>query len=139
MLESRIIAALRGIVGAKHVHVGPAELIAYSYDGTFQQHPPDVAVTPASTEEVAAILALADRETLAVVPRGAGTNLAGATIPIGGGLVLSLTRMNRIVEIDLANTVAVVQPGVVTGQLQAAVERQGLFYPPDPASPNQST
>lgn len=139
MLEPRIVAALRAIVGPPHVHIGPAELIAYSYDGTFQQFPPDVAVTPANTAEVAAILALASQENLPIIPRGAGTNLAGATVPIGGGLVLSLARMNRILDIDPVNAAAVVEPGVVTAQLQAAVEKVGLFYPPDPSSLNQST
>jgi glycolate oxidase len=133
---------LRGfatIVGAEQVHAGSAGIIAYSLDGTFAQDLPDVALTPCSTEQVAGILRLCDRDNLCVVPRGAGTSLAGGAIPIGGGVLLSLARMNRIVEIDTANAVAVVQPGVVTGDLQRAVERLGLFYPPDPASLQQST
>ena len=138
-LKPGVLRELESIVGAAQVHAGPAELIAYSYDGTFQQARPDVAVTPGSTQEVAAIMALAERENIAVVPRGAGTSLSGGTIPVGGGIVLSLARMNQILEIDTVNTLARVQAGVVTATLQAAVEKIGLFYPPDPASLQQST
>jgi glycolate oxidase len=133
------LGELETIAGASQVHSGPAELFAYSYDGTFQQARPDFVVTPASTDEVSALLALADRENLAVIPRGAGTSLSGGTIPVEGGLVVGLARMNQILEIDRANTLARVQAGVVTGEFQSAVEQRGLFYPPDPASLNQST
>ncbi len=130
---------LTRIVGHAHVHIGPAERIAYSFDATFPQDLPDVAVTPASGDEVAAVLRLAARERIPVHTRGAGTSLAGGAVPVGGGIVLSLARMNRIREIDPADGVAVVEPGVVTADLQRAVERLGLFYPPDPASLNQCT
>src|SRR5579883_941800 len=139
MLAEPQLQDLRQIVGATQVHAAPGQLIAYSLDGTFAQNPPDVALTPSSTEEVQAIVRYAAANGLSVVPRGAGTSLSGGAIPIGGGILLSLARMNRILEIDTANTVAVVQPGVVTGELQAAVEHLGLFYPPDPASLAQST
>ncbi|HTE85244.1 MAG TPA: FAD-linked oxidase C-terminal domain-containing protein, partial [Dehalococcoidia bacterium] len=134
-----LLQELESIVGAAQVHAGRAELFAYSYDGTFQQARPDFVVTPATTDEVSALLRLASRETLAVIPRGAGTSLSGGTIPVGGGLVIGLARMNQILEIDQVNTLARVQAGVVTGEFQAAVEERGLFYPPDPASLNQST
>lgn len=139
VLSDGLIEELRAIVGADQVHAGPAQLISYSLDGTFAQNPPDVALTPVSTEEVAAVMRLAARENLTVLPRGAGTSLAGGGIPIGGGILLSLARMNEILEIDTANAVAVVQPGVITAKLQTEVEKLNLFYPPDPASLNQST
>ena len=139
MLDEKILEELQAILGADHVHAGPAQLIAYSYDATFAQHRPDVAVTPRTTEEVAAIAALANREGIPIIPRGAGTGLAGGTIPLTGGIVLSLSRMTTIKEIDPANTCAVVEAGVITGDLQRQVERIGLFYPPDPSSLNQST
>ncbi len=134
-----VLDELTRIVGCEQVHVGPAERIAYSFDATFPQDVPDVAVTPGSTEEVAAVLRLAARERIPVHTRGAGTSLAGGAVPVGGGIVLSLARMNRIQEIDPADGVAVVDSGVVTAELQRAVERLGLFYPPDPASLNQCT
>ena len=121
------------------MHDRPSEIIAYSYDGTFQQHRPDLAVSPASTEEVAAVVRIAARTRTPIIARGASSGLAGGTIPESGGLILNLARMDRIVEIDTANVCVVAQAGVVTLQLQQAVERIGLFYPPDPASSRQST
>jgi len=139
MLSQALRDELAAIVGRANVHDGPAQLIAYSYDGTFQQHLPDVAVSPTTTDQVAAILRLAYREGLPVVPRGGASSLAGGTIPETGGIVLNLARMNRILEIDRANSCAVVEAGVVTARPQAAAEAEGLFYPPDPSSLNQST
>jgi glycolate oxidase len=127
------------IVGAEHVHADPAERVAYSYDGTFQQQLPALAVSPASTEEVAAVVAACNQRSVAIIPRGAGSGLAGGTIPSGGAVVLNLARMNNVLDIDAADGVAEVQAGVVTARLQDEVERRGLFYPPDPASLNQST
>ena len=138
-LSKTVLSELERIVGADNVHAGPAQRIAYSFDATFPQDVPDVALTPGSTEEVAALLQLASRENIPVHPRGAGSSLSGGAAPLGGGISLSLARMNRILEIDPADTLAVVQPGVVTGDLQKAVEAVNLFYPPDPASLNQST
>jgi hypothetical protein len=111
MLSDGLINELRGIVGDDGVHAGPAERLAYSYDGTFQQHLPDIAVSPRSTEEVSQVVQLANNEGLPIVSRGAGTSLTGGTIPVGGGIVLNLARMNRIIEIDTVNTVAVVEAG----------------------------
>jgi len=137
--EPRVVQELRGLVDRGYVHDAPSELIAYSYDGTFQQRRPDLVVSPASTAEVAAVVRVAAREKMPIIARGASSGLAGGTIPESGGLVLNLARMDRIVEIDSANVCVVAQAGVVTLQLQQAVERDGLFYPPDPASSRQST
>ena len=95
---------------------------------------PDLAVRAASAEDVRVVLELAAAHDVPVVARGGGTGKSGGAIPACGGLVLDLRRMNRIVEIDRENLVAVAQPGVITGELQAAVEAEGLFYPPDPNS-----
>ena len=100
--------------------------------------PADVVVFPANTREVSEVARLCNAERIPLVPRGAGTGYTGGAVPLHGGVVLSLERMNRILEIDEANLVAVVEPNVITGDLQEAVERVGLFYPPDPASLNQS-
>jgi glycolate oxidase len=139
MVEAKLVEELKGIVGEENVLTSPEELLCYSYDSTVLQHLPEVVVLPRTTQEVAATVALASRERIPLVPRGAGTNLAGGTIPIKGGIVLSLTRMIDILEIDTVNMVAVVQPGVVTGKLQAAVAKRGLYYPPDPASLRATT
>jgi glycolate oxidase len=139
MLNNALLNELRRIVGPQNVHLGPAELLAYSYDGNFSQRPPDAVVTPASTEEVSQVVKLAYEAGVPIVTRGAGTNLSGATIPLTAGLVIALTRMNRIVEIDEVNTCAVVEAGVINGEFQARVESMGWFYPPDPSSLAQCT
>ena len=139
MLTETQLNQLRAIVGPQNVHSAPAELIAYSYDGTHPQHPPEVAVTPATTEEVAAVMRFAYQEGIPIIGRGGGTSLSGGAIPLTGGLVLALTRMNRILEIDHVNTCAVVEAGVINGEFQARVESEGLFYPPDPSSLAQCT
>lgn len=130
---------LRQIVGDGYVHDAPSEIIAYSFDGTFQQRRPDLAVSPATTAQVADVVRVAGREGVPIVARGASSGLAGGTIAERGGIILNLARMDRIIEIDTANVYAVVEAGVVTLQLQEAVESVGLFYPPDPASSRQST
>ena len=115
-----------------------AARLAYGTDALKRGAPADVVALPADTREVSGIARLCNTERVPLVPRGAGTGYTGGAVPVRGGVVLSLERMNRIMEIDEANLVAVVEPHVITGQLQEAVERVGLFYPPDPASLNQS-
>src|SRR5205814_5661205 len=97
-------------------------------------HPADVVVCPDGADEVSAVMRLCRTHRVPVVPRGGGTGYTGGAVPMRGGVVLSLERMNRILEVDEQNLVAVVEPNVITGTLQEAVERVGLFYPPDPAS-----
>ncbi len=139
MLEQKLVEELKDIIGEEDVLTSPEDLLCYSYDSTVLEHLPEIVVLPKSTDEVVATVKLANREKIPVVPRGAGTNLAGGTIPIQEGIVLSLTRMTQILEMDAINMVAVVQPGVVTGKLQAEVAKKGLYYPPDPASLKATT
>ncbi|MCP4515813.1 MAG: FAD-binding oxidoreductase, partial [Delftia sp.] len=138
-MDASIIQQLEKIAGKKNVFTSPEDLVSYSFDGTFAEHRPDAVAQPATTEEVSQILALADREGIAIVPRGMATGLAAASVPFGGGLALSLTRMNRIIEIDQANMTATAEAGVITAHLQAEALKVGLFYPPDPSSVRQST
>jgi glycolate oxidase len=134
MLKTSTLKELGRIVGASHLHQSPEECLAYSYDATKQESLPWAVVQPGSAAEVAEIVALANRDQFPVVPRGAGTGMSGGSVPVHGGVVLSLERMNKIIEISDADFLAVVEPGVVTADLQRAVEARGLFYPPDPAS-----
>jgi len=133
------IQELENAIGAEKVLYSPVDLIAYSFDGTFEQHLPDVVVLPETNEEVSAVVRIASQHDVPVVPRGMSSGLAGSSIPTRGGIVLSLIRMNRILEIDEENMTATVEAGVVTADLQAEVEKRGLFYPPDPSSIKQST
>ena len=125
---------LRGIVGGGHVVTDPESLEVYSSDETEDLvFPPEVVVKPASTEEISALMRLATRERIPVTPRGAGTGLSGGALAVHGGILLSVERMNRILEIDTENMMAVVEPGVITEVLQTEVEKLGYYYPPDPA------
>jgi glycolate oxidase len=140
-MDTEILADLARIVGEEDLLTSPEDLVCYSYDAsqpTFDQLPSAV-VSADCTEEVAAILRLANRRGFAIVPRGSGTNLSGGTIPSRGAVVLNLGRMNQILEIDADNLTATVEAGVITDQLQAAVGAKGLLYPPDPASSSVST
>jgi len=139
MSDQALIQDLQEAIGVEKVLTSLEDRIAYSYDGTFEQDLPDVAILPESNEDVAAILRLAQEYDVPVVPRGMASGLAAASVPFGGGIVLSLTKMNRILEIDEENHTVRVEAGAITADVEAAVEEFGLFYPPDPSSNEQST
>jgi len=134
MLGGGIIRALEDIVGPENVSTDPVELLCYSRDASENQALPDVVVWPESTEQVSAILKLANEHKVPVTPRGAGTCLSGGPVPIKGGILMVMTKMNRILEINVEDMLALVEPGVVWQQLNDALEPFGLFLPPDPAS-----
>ena len=137
-LKRTVLDELRSIVGPQHVLISDEDLLTYGSDGTWYENRPIAVVMPATTAEVSAIHKLATRERIALTPRALGSGLSGGAIPLAGSLVLAIGRMNAILEIDEVNHVAVVQPGVINADLQAAVEARGLFYPPDPSSLKQS-
>ncbi len=139
-MDTSILAELREAVGGDgRISTAPEDLAAYAYDGTWAEMQPAVVVHPQTTEQVAAVLRVADARRIPVVPRGAATGMAGGAVPVKGSICLNLARMNRILEISTADTLAVVEPGVITNDLQRAVEKVGLLYPPDPASVYQCT
>lgn len=133
-----IVAELREIVGASSVIFGDAERMTdYGHDevhGAEHQHLPEAVIKPANAAEISALMRLANRERIPITPRGAGSGLSGGAVPVLGGIVLSTERMNRILEIDLANLVAVVEPGVVTNDIGEAIRPHGLFYAGYPMS-----
>jgi len=135
-----IVASLRQIVGQDGVLTTPEALEPYSHDETVGlSAPPEVAVRVTSAQQVAQVLRLAQRQRVPVTPRGAGYGLSGGAVPLHGGIVLSMERMTNILEIDRENLMVTVEPGVITGELHRAVEAEGLFYPPDPASLDSCT
>lgn len=138
-VQGRTVAALKAIVGRRAVLTSVEDLAVHSYDGTFEEHRPEAVVLPQTTEQVSRVVSLAARERLPIVTRGMASGLAAASVPFRGGIVLSMTRMNRILEIDDANATAHVEAGVITADLQRAVEERGLFYPPDPSSASHAT
>src|SRR5208282_2323684 len=117
----------------------PEDLALYEYDGGTEKHPPDLVAFPRTTEEVAAIVRIAREFQAPVVGRGAGTGLSGGAIACCGGIMIAFARMNRILEIELENERAVVQPGVVNLDITLAVERHGFFFAPDPSSQRACT
>jgi glycolate oxidase len=133
------VSELRDIVGDEYLRLDEASLNAYGVDALGKGHPPDVVVIPANTEQIASIARLCNAERVPLVVRGAGTGFTGGAVPTCGGVLLSMERLNRILEIDELNLLAVVEPNVINADLQNAVEERGLFYPPDPASLNQSS
>ncbi|AWI34218.1 glycolate oxidase subunit GlcD [Helicobacter apodemus] len=134
------IRDLRAIVGEEDCFDDKAHLSAYCYDATRERKYPECVVFPHNEEEVSKVVKYCNDYKIPIVPRGAGSGFTGGALAVGGGVVLALEKyMNQILEIDMENMVARVQPGVVNMQLQKAVEAVGLFYPPDPASEHYST
>jgi glycolate oxidase len=133
-----VVAQLRDIVGEQHVIYGdPERMLDYAHDevaGAEHAHMPEIVVKPATAVEISKIMRLANRERIPVTPRGAGSGLSCGAVPIYGGILLSLERMNRILEIDRENMVVVVEPGVVTNDINDAVREYGLFYAGYPMS-----
>lgn len=138
-IQPEVLAGLEAQLGKNGVLTQPSDLTLYQYDGGVDMSLPEVVVFPRTTEDVVALVKLAARHNLAIVGRGAGTGLSGGSIPRAGGMVISFSRMNRILEIDLANERAVVQPGVVNLDITLAVQGSGYFYAPDPSSQRACT
>jgi len=139
-MDSKLIDAFVAILGEENVLNTPEDLAVYSYDGTFAEGQPDIVVLPETTEQVSQIVRLAAETRIPIVPRGMGSGLAAGSVSIpAGGIILCLTRMNRILEIDTENATVRAEAGVVTADLQTAVEKLDLFYPPDPSSIRHST
>lgn len=126
--------ALAAAAGPQNFTTDPFERHLHAYDASGGHHPPAAVVRAVSVDQISRVLAACAAHGVPVVPRGAGSGLTGGAVPIRGGIVLNLGGLNRIVRIDRADQTAVVEPGVVTADLQAAAARHGLFYPPDPAS-----
>jgi len=139
MKKEELFARLKEIVGEENVLFSEMDLTLYGYDASMERGRPDVVVLPGSTEEVSRIMALAHEDRIPVVGRGSGTNLSGGTIPTRGGIVVHFSRMNRILEIDLPNRTVIVEPGVITLDLQNRLLAEGFLYMPDPASQKVST
>ena len=139
MTRQPLIRDLEAIVGEDGVLWRPEDLMLYEYDALSSVRQPDVVVFPTSTEQVVRIMRLAARQHLPVVPRGAGTGLSGGSVAIQGGILLGFSRMKKILEIDIENQRARVQPGVVNLDLSLAVSDQGYYFAPDPSSQKACT
>jgi len=139
-MEIKHIDYFKNLLGSDNVYDDKAHLIAYCYDATRTRYQPDAVLFPRHEQDVSDILKYCNEHRIIITPRGAGSGFTGGALPADGGIILAFEKhMNKILEIDMENMVAVVQPGVINMHLQKAVEAQGLFYPPDPASEEYST
>jgi glycolate oxidase len=138
-IKPTLAAGLRSIVGPRNVLSSPEDLALYEYDGSVEKARPELVVFPSTTSDVSRIVKLAVQHDVPIVGRGAGTGLSGGALARGGGIMIAFGRMNRILEIDLDNRRAVVQPGVVNFDLTRAVESSGLYFAPDPSSQKSCT
>lgn len=140
MLTQNDLSYFKSIVGEENIYDDKAHLLAYSYDATRERFEPDAVIFPRDESDISKILKYCNEHKIIIVPRGAGSGFTGGALPSSGGIVLAFEKhMNKILEIDMKNMVAVVQPGVINKDLQKAVEEVGLFYPPDPASQEYSS
>ncbi len=139
-VNARLVDSLRQIVGAANVIAGSEGMEPYTHDEVVGlRAEPEVVVLARSADHVSRVMRLAQRERVPVTPRGAGMGLSGGAVPVQAGIVLSLEKMDRIVELDRENLMITVEPGVITGDIHRAVEAERLFYPPDPASLDSCT
>jgi glycolate oxidase len=138
-LTDSTFTKLRNIVGNSYCSRKKEDLICYAYDATARTYLPDAVLFPKDTKEISAIMHTANSNRFFVVPRGSGTGMTGGSLPVEGGVVMVMGRLNRILEIDKDNLIARVEPGVITGRFHRAVEKENLFYPPDPSSADFST
>jgi glycolate oxidase len=138
-MDEKLKQDLIEIVGEDNVTDNLIDRVSFSYDASEHSHRPEGGVWTESAEQVSEIMKLANREKIPVIPRGAGTGLSGMAVPIEGGIVLDLSRMNKIIRISIEDRLAIVEPGVVYADLEKALASYGFFFPPDPASGKVST
>ena len=138
-ITKSIIKKLKEIVGKENFSCFKEDLVCYSFDSNNSSPPPDIVLFPSSKEEIASIVKLANENKISVTVRGNGSGTTGGALPIMGGIVISMSNFNKIIEIDKKNFIGIVQTGVITGDFKRAAEKEGLFYPPDPSSSDFST
>ena len=134
MNQTTLVQRLSDAIGSDYVYADRANLTSYEYDAGFERRMPDVVVLPQSTVELQAVVRIANDAGVPIVARGAGTGLCNGAIPLRGGIVVSLTRMNRILEVDYRNRWAIVEPGVINLELSEHTLPHGWYYAPDPSS-----
>jgi glycolate oxidase len=133
-LPGSVSKKLKKILGTDGIKTNKEELVLYSYDATGKSFLPDAVIFPTSEDQISQVLKFANQENLYLTPRGSGSGMTGGSVPVYGGIVMVLNHMDKIIKLDRDNFYVKVQPGVITEDLHTAVEAEGLFYPPDPAS-----
>src|SRR5438477_1680251 len=138
--SAELVTRLGQLVGSTAILTSPSDLLVYECDGyTIEKNKPDVVVFPTTTEQVVQIVRLCNEHDVPFLPRGAGTSLAGGCLPVGGGVMITLTRMKRILEVNTRDRYAVVEPGVVNLWLTNHLKPHGMHFAPDPSSQGACT
>lgn len=138
-MDKYILEEISAIIPQERIFLELQERYSYSFDASFGQHLPEIVIQPNDAQEISLLLKLANKYLIPVYPRGSGTSLSGGPLPVEGGMVLDLSRLNKKLIIDRENLLAIVSPGVITGDIHKKAEEVGLFYPPDPSSSHVST
>jgi glycolate oxidase len=138
-MENHILDEIRAIVPEERIFLDLQERYSYSFDASFGEYLPEIVIQPNNAQEISQLVKLANKYIIPVYPRGSGTSLSGGPLPVEGGMVLDLSRLNKKLIIDRENLLAIVSPGVITGDIHKKAEEVGLFYPPDPSSSHVST
>jgi len=138
-MKDEVLNEIRQIIPQERILLGLADRHSYGYDASFGEYLPDVVVQPLSAEEISALVKLCNRHRIPVYPRGSATSLSGGPLPVEGGMVIDMSQMKNKLLIDRENMLAIVSPGVITGDIHKKAEEAGLFYPPDPSSSHVST
>ncbi|NHN35036.1 FAD-binding oxidoreductase [Paenibacillus agricola] len=138
-MELRHIDEIRTIIATGRVFTDESDRFSYAFDASFGTYLPDIVIQTKDVKEIANLVKFANRELIPITPRGQSTSLSGGPLPVKGGIVLDLSVMRDLLEIDEEDLVAIVSPGVLTAEIHKAAEKKGLFYPPDPSSSHVST
>jgi D-lactate dehydrogenase len=134
MLDQTLLDDLRSLAGKEHLLTDPAECWPYGYDNSRLHVPPDAVVFAKDQSQILELIRFCNQHRIPLTPRGRGTGTTGGTVPLAGGIVLSLERMDRIIALDPANRIMKVEPGVTNQTVQDAAAEHGFFWPPDPTS-----
>lgn len=138
-MNQEALKKIKTIIPLERIFTELAELYSYSYDASFGEYLPEIVIQPKNASEISELVKLANEYLIPIYPRGAGTSLSGGPLPVKGGMVLDMTQFNEKLVIDRENLLAIVSPGVITGDLHKKAEEVGLFYPPDPSSSHVAT
>lgn len=138
-MDAAIVKEMEQFIPSDRILTDLADLYSYSYDASFGEYLPQLVIQPKTADEISKIMKLANKHRIPIYPRGSATSLSGGPLPVEGGIVLDMTRMNKKLIIDRENLLAIVSPGVTTGEIHQKAEEVGLFYPPDPSSSKIST
>lgn len=138
-MDKNILKEIEAVISKERILTDLQDRYSYSYDASFGEYLPDIVIQPENSKEISTLVKLANKYFIPVYPRGAATSLSGGSLPVKGGMVIDMSRLNQKLIIDRENLIAVASAGVITADIHLKAEEVGLFYPPDPSSSHVST